>query len=80
MLGVFIRVLLALTATAPISVSLAYIFAAKDQNYQLAFIAVCFCFALGGAALWIIDRASTRLEIIPITIVKVKSADKEVIG
>lgn len=80
MLGKIIRILLALTAIAPISISLAYIYAQKDQNYQLAIIAAFFCLLLGSLALWIIDKSQQRLEKIPIVIKKAKSADKEVIG
>lgn len=80
MLGRFIRLLLALTAIAPLSVSLAYIYATKDQNFQMAFIAGCFCVLLGAGSLWIIGMAQARLERLPITIKKAKSADKEVIG
>lgn len=80
MLGRFIRLLLALTAIAPLSVSLAYIYATKEHNLRLAFIAGCFCVFLGAGALWIIERAQSRLECLPISIKKAKSADKEVIG
>lgn len=80
MLGISIRVLLALTATAPISISLAYIFAAKEHNYILATVALVTCFALGASALKIMHIASKELEALPINIVKVKSSDKEVIG
>lgn len=80
MLGRLIRIMLALTAIAPISVSLAYIYAAKDQNYQLAAIAAFSCLLLGALALWIIERAQAGLERLPVTIKKAKSADKEVIG
>lgn len=80
MLGRFIRLLLALTSIAPLSVSLAYVYATKDHNYQLAFIAACLCVLLGAGALWIIGKSQTRLERLPISIKKAKSADKEVIG
>lgn len=80
MLGRLIRIMLALTAIAPISVSLAYIYAAKDHNYQLAAIAAFSCLLLGALALWIIERAQAGLERLPVTIKKAKSADKEVIG
>lgn len=80
MLGRLIRVLLALTAIAPLSVSLAYIYAAKDHNFQLAAIAACSCVLLGAISLWIIKKAQERLERLPVTIEKAKSADKEVIG
>lgn len=80
MLGRFIRLLLALTAIAPLSVSLAYIYATKDHNLRLAFIAGCLCLLLGAGALWIIQKAQARLERLPISIKKAKSADKEVIG
>jgi chromate transport protein ChrA len=80
MLGRLIRVLLALTAIAPLSVSLAYIYATKDHDLQLAFIAGCTCVLLGALALWIIGKCQERLERLPISIKKAKSADKEVIG
>ena len=80
MFGRFIRLLLALTAIAPLSVSLAYIYAAKDHNYQLAAIAAFCCLLLGSLALWIIENAQAKLERLPVTIKKAKSADKEVIG
>ena len=80
MLGVIVRVVLALTAAAPISISIAYIFATKDHNYQLAAVAAFSCVLLGGLALQIIKLAGNKLEILPISIQKVKSADKEVIG
>ena len=80
MLGRIVRLLLALTAIAPLSVSLAYVYAAKDHDYRLAFIAACSCMLLGALALWIIRKAQAQLERLPITIRKAKSADKEVIG
>ncbi len=80
MLGRLLRVLLALTAIAPLSISLAYIYAAKDQNYQLATIAVFSCVLLGAGSLWIIGQAQKKLECLPVVIKKAKSADKEVIG
>jgi hypothetical protein len=80
MLGVIVRIILALTAAAPITISLAYIFATKDQNYRFAAIAAFACLLLGTLALQIIKIAGKRLEILPISIQKVKSADKEVIG
>ena len=80
MLGRLIRILLALTAIAPLSISLAYIYATKDQNYQLALVAALSCVLLGAGSLWIIEKAQARLERLPISIKKAKSADKEVIG
>jgi hypothetical protein len=80
MLGKLIRVLFALTAIAPLSISLAYVYAANQQNFQYAFIALCFCVLLGALSLWIIGQAGKRLERLPIAIRKAKSADKEVIG
>jgi hypothetical protein len=80
MLGRLIRVLLALTAIAPLSISFAYIYAAKEHNYQYAIIATLFCVLLGAASHWIIENSRSRLERIPIVIQKAKSADKEVIG
>ena len=79
MLGRLVRILLALTAIAPLSISLAYVFASQ-RKFVWAGAAVGCCIALGWLALWIITRASERLEQLPISIQKAKSADKEVIG
>jgi hypothetical protein len=62
------------------SVSLAYIFAAHEHNLQLAVIAAFSCILLGAFSVWIVDRARSHLEKLPIVIKKAKSADKEVIG
>ena len=79
MLGRLVRILLALTAIAPLSVSLAYVFASQ-RNFAWAAVAGACCVSLGFVALWIIQRASERLERLPIVIQKAKSADKEVIS
>ena len=79
MLSKAVRIILALTAIAPLSVSLAYEFAV-GRKFAWAFAAAACCAALGLIALWIIRAASNRLEQLPITIQKAKSADKEVIG
>ncbi len=79
MLGKLARVLLALTAIAPLSVSLAYEFA-QDKHYFWALLAAACCAALAALALFIVGQASRRLERLPIVIQKAKSADKEVIG
>ncbi|MEW6058429.1 MAG: hypothetical protein AB1540_17650 [Bdellovibrionota bacterium] len=80
MLSKILRILLALTAIAPLSISMAYIFGAKIGNSQRAIIATFVCLLLGGIALWVIDFARKQLERLPVTIKKAKSADKEVIG
>jgi hypothetical protein len=80
MLGRLLRILLALTAIAPLSVSLAYIYAARDANIQYAVIAGLSCVLLGACSIWIIQTAQTSLEQLPVVIKKAKSADKEVIG
>lgn len=80
MLGKPTRVLLALTAIAPLSVSLAYVFATRDHNWLMAIWALCCCAALGIISSWIISSASTKFEQLPIVIKKAKSADKEVVG
>lgn len=80
MLGRLVRLLLALTAIAPLSISMAYIYAVKDQNLQFAAIAALLCILLGAIALKIIETSSQKLERLPVTIKKAKSADKEVIG
>lgn len=80
MLGRLVRVLFALTAIAPISISLAYIYAVHEHNMRLAVVALFCCVLLGALSLWIVDRARERLEHLPIVVKKAKSADKEVIG
>lgn len=80
MLGKLVRVILALTAIAPLSISLAYVFATNDGDWQGVFIAAMCCLLLGAVAVWIIQKSAETLESIPITIKKAKSADKEVIG
>ncbi|WP_438284240.1 hypothetical protein [Pseudomonas alabamensis] len=80
MLGKPTRVMLALTAIAPVSVSLAYIFASKNGDWLLAVWAICVCIALGVISSWIITQASLKFERLPVVIKKVKSADKEVLG
>ena len=79
MLGRLVRILLALSAIAPLSISLAYVFA-NQRKFVWAAAALGCCIALGALALWIITRASEHLEQLPIAIQKAKSADKEVIG
>ncbi|MEM5387888.1 hypothetical protein VSR68_30500 [Paraburkholderia phymatum] len=79
MLNRVVRILLALTAIAPLSISLAFLFA-KAHRYLWALAALAGCLALGGLARWIIAQAGARLEVLPINIVKARSADKEVIG
>lgn len=80
MLGRFLRVLLALTAIAPLSISFAYIYAAKEHSYGYAFIAATSCVVLAVMSYWIIDKCRSELERLTIKIKKAKSADKEVIG
>ncbi|WP_337883927.1 hypothetical protein [Chromobacterium haemolyticum] len=80
MLGRLLRIFLALTAIAPLSVSLAYIYATKDHNIQFAVIAGLSCILLGASSIWIIKQAQQKLERLPVKILKAKSADKEVIG
>lgn len=80
MLGKLVRILLALTAIAPLSVSLAYVFVTRENNLQFAVIAAFVCLLLGAVAIWVIEKAGRTLECLPVTIKKAKSADKEVIG
>ena len=77
MLGGLVRILLALTAMSPLSVSLAISFVREDKM-RYAFIALCACVLLGLVAWWLISQARLRLEIFPVRIKKVKSADKEI--
>ena len=79
MLGRLVRILLALTAVAPLSIPLAYLYA-RQQQFLWAALALAGCLALGGLAWTIIVQAGKRLEPLPIAIVKAKSADKEVLA
>lgn len=80
MLGKPTRVILALTAVAPVSVSLAYIFATRNHDWLMALLAICLCVALAIISSWIVTSAASKFEKLPIAIKKVKSADKEVVG
>jgi len=79
MLSKLVRILLALTAIAPLSISVAFVFA-RAGHYAWAAVAVAACVALGWLARWIIGRASATLETLPVSIVRARSADKEVVG
>ena len=79
MLSRLVRVLLALTAIAPLSVSLAFQFA-RSRNYAWAALALAACFGLGFLATAIIKVAASKLETLDVVVLKAKSADKEVIG
>ena len=79
MLGRLIRMLLALTAMSPLAISLAISFV-HENELRYAFIAFCFCILLGLIAWWLISQARHRLEILPVRIKKVKSADKEIMA
>lgn len=80
MLGKLVRVLFALTALAPLSVSLAYIFSERQNNTVFAVFALLVCVMLGMISVFIIKKSSVKLEQLPIVIKKAKSSDKEVIG
>lgn len=80
MLGRVVRILFAVTAMAPISISLAYVYATRGHNLWLAVGAFIVCLVLGFVAHWIITAAGTQLERLPVKLKKAKSADKEVIG
>jgi hypothetical protein len=79
MLSKLVRVAFALTAMAPLSVSLAYVFA-KDHKYLYAGIAAASCLVLAVLAKEIAESASRKLERMPVKFQKAKPADKEVIG
>jgi len=80
MLGRVIRVIFALTAMAPVSISLAYVYATRTQQLWLAAVALLSCLALGFIAHSIITAAGQKLERLPVQLKKAKSADKEVLG
>lgn len=80
MLGRVIRVIFALTAMAPVSISLAYVYATRTQQLWLAAGALLSCMALGFIAHCIITAAGRKLERLPVKLKKAKSADKEVLG
>lgn len=79
-LGKIVRVLLAATSIAPLTVSLTYVYAAKEHQYLYAALSALSCVTLGLIAFWVISRAQQKLETLRISIKKAKSADKEVIG
>lgn len=79
MLGRVVRIIFALTALAPVSISLAYVYFREDRLLA-ALCALLMCLLLAFAAHWVITKAGERLERLPISLAKAKSADKEVIG
>ena len=79
MLSKVIRVVFALTAVAPLAVSLAYVFA-REHALAYAALALVGCLILAWISKEVVSAASKRLERVPITIKKAKSADKEVLG
>jgi len=79
LLNKLVRVLFALTAVAPLAVSLAYVFARQNALWY-AGGAVLASLTLAWISKEVISAASRRLERVPITIKKAKSADKEVLG
>lgn len=79
MLSRLVRILLALTAIAPLSISVTFLFV-RAHHYAWAAVALACCVALGELARAIIAHAGRTLETLPVVIVKAKSADKEVIG
>lgn len=80
MLGRTMRLLFAVTAMAPVSISLAYVYGARGSNLWLSALAVVCCISLGLLAHLIITKSSTDLPKLPITLKKAKSADREVVG
>ncbi|RXT61679.1 MULTISPECIES: hypothetical protein [Pseudomonas syringae group] len=80
MLGKPTRVLLALTAIAPVSVSLAYIFFSHGISVLYVGLCLVLCISLGVYSRWVIRKAAREFQPLPITIKKAKSADKEVLG
>lgn len=56
MLSRLVRLLLALTAIAPISISVAYSYATRAHSIQLAVIAALVCVLLGALSLAIIQK------------------------
>ena len=79
MLNKLIRVVFALTAVAPLAVSLAYVFAREDALWY-AGGALVVSLVLAWISTEVVSAACRRLERVPITIKKAKSADKEVLG
>lgn len=59
------------------AISLAYVSAAKDHNVEYAIAATAFCIFFSFLGVHIIERSQQNLEILTVTIKKVKSADKE---
>ncbi|WP_273807249.1 MULTISPECIES: hypothetical protein [unclassified Pseudomonas] len=80
MLGKPARVVFALTAVAPISISLSYVLIKNNRDWVLALIALASCILLGALCRVIIKYSSKNFEVLPVVIKKAKSADKEVLG
>ena len=80
MLSRIVNVVFALTAAAPILISVGYVDARKSGDYQLAIIALFTCVLLGALAIQIIRLASHKLEVLNVKFTKIKSANRDVIG
>ena len=80
MLSRLLKTYFVATALSPICFSLAYIAYERKGDLRLSFIFICVTVLLGASSFKIIDLAKKRLEILPVSIKKAKSTDKEVIG
>lgn len=80
MLSRLLKTYFVATALSPICFSLAYIAYQRKNNIELCILFVSIAVLLGASSFKIIELAKTKLEILPVTIKKAKSTDKEVIG
>lgn len=80
MFGKIVKTYFIATALAPVCFSLSYVATLKQGFLPWGLVALATAILLGGSCVGIVNLAKTRLETLPITIKKAKSADKDVIG
>ncbi|MBB2198803.1 hypothetical protein HLH44_15305 [Gluconacetobacter sp. 1c LMG 22058] len=80
MLNNLFRVMLSLTSVCPIFISLAYVEYFRECHFYMALFFIVLFFVIVLLARTIINLSKKKLEIIPISIKKAKSTDKEVIS
>lgn len=80
MLSRFLKTYLIATSLAPVCLSLAYVSFERGSFWPVGVLFISIALLLGASSLKIIRLAQTRLESMRISVKKVRSADKEVIG
>lgn len=80
MLSKIVKTYFVATSLAPVCFSLAYVSYQRGDFWPWGISCLAIALILGASSLKIIALAKSRLESLPVTVRKVKSSDKEVIG